>query len=352
MQECGEEAIDAAMNPVQLRDGRLEAEFDIWELAGRALQQVNMRGPDQTVESFLNAVPRGEFSGEQLDAVRAMVEGFDAAVTTDASAIAIAREWRESNRAIRRPRNGYAPLMRCAAQTASARITLQTVVEEIHWSRDGVRIQAAGDNGPVEVAARCALVTLPVGVLRENSVTFHPSLPPEKRKAIDAIAMGPVLKIMLEFRSPFWEIVENGRFRNAGFFYAPQSKVRTLWTPLPRRAPFLVAWAGGGAVKRLMEARVDLVEAALETCETLYPTVDVRAELHETYHHDWQSDPFSCGAYSYLRAGGGDARETLAAPLDGTLFFAGEATSSDDPGTVAGALASGYRAGAEVVQGF
>jgi hypothetical protein len=54
-----------------------------------------------------------------------------------------------------------------------------------------------------------------------------------------------------------------------------------------------------------------------------------------------RSDPFSRGAYSCVLVGGVDARETLACPVDGVLWFAGEATAADgEGGTVAGALAS------------
>ena len=61
--------------------------------------------------------------------------------------------------------------------------------------------------------------------------------------------------------------------------------------------------------------------------------------------HDWQVDPFACGAYSYVVAGGGNARELLAQPLESTLFFAGEAADSGgESGTVAGALESAQRA--------
>jgi monoamine oxidase len=41
---------------------------------------------------------------------------------------------------------------------------------------------------------------------------------------------------------------------------------------------------------------------------------------------------------------GEGARQALAAPLAGTLFLAGEATSAGDSGTVAGALETGQRA--------
>ncbi|HEX8153273.1 MAG TPA: FAD-dependent oxidoreductase, partial [Thermoanaerobaculia bacterium] len=68
------------------------------------------------------------------------------------------------------------------------------------------------------------------------------------------------------------------------------------------------------------------------------------ALLGATYTHDWQADPYSRGAYSYAAVGGSGAHDTLARPLRGTLFFAGEATSADQTGTVAGAIESGRKA--------
>ncbi|MFN7135158.1 MAG: FAD-dependent oxidoreductase, partial [Myxococcales bacterium] len=47
--------------------------------------------------------------------------------------------------------------------------------------------------------------------------------------------------------------------------------------------------------------------------------------------------------------GGADAPGALAAPVEGTLFFAGEATSATRAGTVDGALAEGLRAADEVL---
>jgi monoamine oxidase len=65
--------------------------------------------------------------------------------------------------------------------------------------------------------------------------------------------------------------------------------------------------------------------------------------------HDWTSDPFSRGAYSFSAAGADDAPARLRAPLQETLFFAGEATADgEDIGTVHGALASGLRAAREI----
>jgi monoamine oxidase len=64
----------------------------------------------------------------------------------------------------------------------------------------------------------------------------------------------------------------------------------------------------------------------------------------------WSTDPWARGSYSYLPVGATPAlRAVLAQPINDQLFFAGEATSSDAPATVHGALASGQRATQEVL---
>ena len=73
--------------------------------------------------------------------------------------------------------------------------------------------------------------------------------------------------------------------------------------------------------------------------------------LRGGFSHDWQADPFALGAYSYAAVGGSGAGEELGVPLDGTLFFAGEATESDGQNaTVHGAIASARRVAREVLR--
>ena len=65
--------------------------------------------------------------------------------------------------------------------------------------------------------------------------------------------------------------------------------------------------------------------------------------------HDWQADPFSLGAYSYLCVGAAEAPAELARAIGNKLFFAGEATNGmGDHGTVHGAMESGHRAAREI----
>ena len=116
------------------------------------------------------------------------------------------------------------------------------------------------------------------------------------------------------------------------------------------RAPLLTAWAGGPKAARLTGSSTrKLVDAALASIESVFGK-GARAQLGAAYAQDWMQDPYSRGGYSYVLVGGEGAREDLAAPLDGTIFFAGEATDSEEAGTVAGALRSGIRAAREATR--
>jgi monoamine oxidase len=66
--------------------------------------------------------------------------------------------------------------------------------------------------------------------------------------------------------------------------------------------------------------------------------------LEAVYFHDWTADPYARGAYSYVSAGGLQAADSLAQPVENTLYFAGEHVAPGEWGTVHGAIASGRRA--------
>jgi monoamine oxidase len=235
-------------------------------------------------------------------------------------------------------------------------VRLATIVREVRWQRGAVTIAATQHGRTQELAARQAIVTLPLGVLQlppqaPNGVRFAPALT-AKQKALAGLAAGPVIKLLLRFRKPFWEEIDDGHYAGAAFFHAPLAAFPTYWTLLPLRASVLTAWAAGPAAARLAGSNDEqLVRTALDCLGTLF-SGDERclADFQGAYLHDWQADPFACGAYSYVVAGGGNAREQLARPLKSTLFFAGEAAETGgESGTVAGALESGKRAATQLL---
>jgi monoamine oxidase len=183
----------------------------------------------------------------------------------------------------------------------------------------------------------------------------------EKQEAVNKLAMGAVTKIVLRFRERFWEQSvfltqpSGRRLPPLGFLHARDEYFPTWWTSLPLRAPILTGWAGGPAAERLaMRGEEFVVGRALDSlCRLLRLGRERLADLLIAwYTRDWQADPYTRGAYSYIPVGGLDAPRLLAEPIEDTLFFAGEATDFEGQnGTVHGAMASGRRAAGEIIQG-
>ena len=66
--------------------------------------------------------------------------------------------------------------------------------------------------------------------------------------------------------------------------------------------------------------------------------------------HDWGADPWALGAYTVPVSGIDDASRRWAEPVDGVLFFAGEATADRGlRGLVQGAISSGLRAARDLL---
>ena len=89
-----------------------------------------------------------------------------------------------------------------------------------------------------------------------------------------------------------------------------------------------------------------MIERAIESLSLCFgePRRRIEHELVAWRFHDWCSDPFSLGAYSYVRPGAEQAMRALARPVSDTLFFAGEATEyGGNYSTINGALTSGLR---------
>jgi monoamine oxidase len=70
----------------------------------------------------------------------------------------------------------------------------------------------------------------------------------------------------------------------------------------------------------------------------------IRRQLTPLAASSWRGDEFARGSYSYARPGHADDRAILAAPVDGRIFFAGEACSLNFFSTVHGAYETGTAA--------
>jgi monoamine oxidase len=137
------------------------------------------------------------------------------------------------------------------------------------------------------------------------------------------------------------------------FLFGQDDWFPTWWTANPAKIPIITGWAPFRSAERLSGKSPSFVaEHSLQTLSTLLRVSQSELEkiLEDAHFHDWQTDPYSRGAYSYGKVGANEAQQILTEPIDDTLYFAGEATdTTGNNGTVHGAIASGYRAAQQIL---
>ncbi|HWC88677.1 MAG TPA: NAD(P)/FAD-dependent oxidoreductase [Pirellulales bacterium] len=353
LRQAGLAACDVTSEHWIFSEGHLRRRPEIWDEADSLLSRLGQQpGPDRSFADFLAGVAHN-FSPLARRMATMYVEGFNAADAARISVESLVAE-EAAGQAIEGDRlfrvvGGYGGIVAYLEQqlrSAGGTIHLGTVAIEVQWRPGAVSVQTTNATGLSRpFTADAAVISLPLGVLQAAGVRFQPELT-AKRTAYEKLVMGPVVKVVLRFREPFWQEADE----DLGFFHDPAGWFPTWWTALPLRASTLTAWAGGPAAERLATSdQGQIVGRALKDLDRMFARHrPVERLLEAAEVCDWQRDPFARGAYSYVAAGGIDGPALLAAPLEDTLFFAGEATHPGMSGTVAGALASGLRAAREI----
>jgi len=353
---------------LEIEGGRTRIRRDYWTRFEAIARRLRSSGRDRSVADFLRAQRRMPLRDREL--LASIVEGYDAADLERASehALSMRGEPREDpgERAQFRVASGYDRVPRWLASRlhpGRARVRLGAAAARVRWRRGEVEVSTSGGE---TMRARCAVITLPAGVLQaragsRGAVAFEPD-PAPVRRALSGIAMGDVCRLALVFDEPFWsepDVLARRVPRGAlgegesAFVHLPGAQLPTWWSAAPVQAPLMVAWAGGSEARRLLALpREELVRRALAQLAQIWrlDPSRLRRRLVDWRLHDWSADPFSRGAYSYQVVGGASAPDALKRPVAGTLFFAGEATEGQKSGTVPGAIASGRRAARAVLR--
>ena len=301
--------------------------------------------------SFADWVAQSDESPEASTSAVNYVEGFNAAEADRISVLSLARQQAAedaiSGDRLFRVAEGYARVPEFLLRRfrdAGGEFFPSMPVASITWQLGKVEVLSqTGQTFP----ARAAIVTLPLGVLQARQVAIHPE-PAEILRLADSLAMGPAVRVVYELDGGFWE--NHNVLDGLSFFFAPDLTPPTWWTTHPRQAATLTGWLAGRKTSGCDVAQLpERGLAALATVLGADP-VAIRNHLVASYTHDWQTDPRSLGAYSYVPPGAMRASEGMTAPLEQTLFFAGEHTdTSGHWGTVHAALRSGYRAARQLL---
>lgn len=322
-------------------EARLDA---LRERVFAVIARAQERSADQSVRRALEPLLREPAGGPEARRLLDFILSGDIEQEYAGSASSLSVHWFDAARAYPGGDELFTQGFQVIAQHLAKGLTiaLGEVVQDIDWSGETVRVLT--DQGSHQ--ADHTVVTLPLGVLQSGRPRFHPALPRAKQEAIDALGMGVLNKCYLRFARAFWPADADWLEH-----LSPRPGEWTEWVSFQRAAglPVLLGFLAADQA-RAIEALADerIVASAMATLRRIFGQ-DIPQPLDYQVTR-WAQDPFARGSYSYTPVGATPgSRRALARPLEGRLFFAGEATEPDDFGTAHGAYLSGLRAARELM---
>ena len=237
-------------------------------------------------------------------------------------------------------RQGYGALL--AKLAGGLPVQFDTAVKLVDITSRGAKVEASTTKGTI--TGRHMIITASTNAVLDR-IKFDGGLPKRHEEAFQKLKLGSFDHIALELTgNPL------GLTRDDLVFEKSSG---------PRTAALLANVGGtplsvievGGRFGRELAGQGDkaMVEFAVEWLTGLFGT-NVKKAVGRTQTTQWNSDPWTQGAFSSASPGGQAARRILMEPIRNRVFFAGEAVHETSWGTVAGAWESGNRAADAVIR--
>jgi monoamine oxidase len=333
-------------------NGQLTSGGDFFPRVMELLGSLRDSGADRTFAEFLSTDGQ-RFDEETRRSAAEYVSGFHAADPARVSEHAIAKSTKtgareHSDDAFRLVR-GYEQVVDALAASLPKNVQLlrRKQVMLIDWRKHHVSVRCADGSN---YSAESAIITVPLPIW--DRITFAPELA-HKRAALEKLAMGPVLRISLAFTQSWWHEVQQGKARDLSFLFSHHKLLPTWWSGLKSQPALLTGWSAAHRATELSQLSAEAIcNAAITALADNFAVSrqEIEPLLYGYWTHNWQTDPHILGCYSYTLKGGSAAPRELAAPVDSTIFVAGEATDfTGDNGTVHAAFNSGRRAARELL---
>ena len=314
--------------PQDERDDYMRALDAFYDRATKAAIEAEQSGRDVPASLFLEP---GNRWNPMIDAISTYINGCE----LDSVSL-IDMEAYEDTDLNWRVRRGYGALI--AAYGATCPLALNCQVTLIDHSAKRIRIETSRGT----LTADKVIVTVPTNLIADEAIRFHPPLP-AKVDAARGLPLGLADKVTLALDEPE-ALPAEGNLRAATMRTAMGT-----YHIRPFGQPCIEGFFGGRFAQSLEDAGPGALAA--ESINEIVSCLgnDFRRKLKPLAESRWAHDPFARGSYSHALPGHAGDRAVLAVPVDGRLFFAGEATSPGFFSTAHGARDSGERAAEEVL---
>ncbi|MEO1711912.1 MAG: NAD(P)/FAD-dependent oxidoreductase [Bacteroidota bacterium] len=220
----------------------------------------------------------------------------------------------------------------------TTRVTQIAPVVKVDYSSDRILVET--DQGVVYTGDR-VICTAPINVYKDEDIEFIPGWPSEKQNALNQVDMPDGIKVLFECTEKFYPDVlafNSGLDQRSGeaFYYDPLYGYDFDFH-------YLAFSAVGDVATPYTELEREDSEAYLkEEISRIFGSSAREKVKFCSEYKNWSKDPFIKGSYSHYKDY--SAMDILAEPLDGRVYFAGEALSKQASATVHGAFQTGLDA--------
>jgi monoamine oxidase len=338
----------------QKKDGKLCEQEDFVEDAEILEKKCKELKKDISVEQFLQLHLADEKYEQLRYTLKNYVEGYYAGNISEASTMALCREWSQADDQQFRIVQGYQAIADFLFRDCNEKgcfISLNSIVNHIEWERDHVLVHCEGND---VYAAEKIIITVPLGLLKAGMIRFTPALN-EQLNIVKQLGFGPVIKVILHFSNPFWkikEVTENKDLSDLSFLFSSE-KVHTFWTQHPDDQPIITGWIAGPHAEKMKHDGNELIitKAMYSLCDIFrLEATALHKQLVNAQVFNWAMDPFTLGGYSFQVVNGSSLIASLLEPVQETIFFAGEGLiDGPEIGTVEGALKSGRETARKII---
>lgn len=221
------------------------------------------------------------------------------------------------------------------AKTVKHKIQYNSPVNAIDYSGNNVIVKTS--NGKTYEADRI-LVTVSIGVLKSNLITFIPEMNKENRKAIESITFHPGFKVAMKFSEKFYPDAITCKVKNGekGFYdIAFKKNVQT------NVLGFLCT---GNETQKYynLKSEQEIISSLLEELDEMFDGKASKFYSGEYILENWGQHEFIQGTWTQAIHEKRSYLKIVNQPLDNKVYFAGEIYDTYQQMGVPGAVLSGY----------
>ncbi len=223
------------------------------------------------------------------------------------------------------------------------RIVLNSPIASINYS--GAEVVATGTNGQ-EYRGDRVICTVPLAILKRNSINFTPALPDSFTNALDEVYMPDGIKVFMEFSERFYpelladgsvfELLEGDKlYYDAAFGKDSDRNIFALFAVGEKATEYAS-----------IDTDENLIQYILNKLDQIF---DGKASQTYIKHvtQNWTKEPYIGGSYTH---GDFDVIDSLKARFSDRLYFAGETFAPDATATAHGAARSAFVAVEEILR--